>query len=283
MDTKYYFISGFILLIFFMYFYFKKPEIKNVHNIELEDVKKLLNKQEDSNKLVKALIIQLSKYIKSNSNKKLRLDVLNKSDLFKKDYRTSRILVSKSYNDDIVSTKYDFVFDLKQTFRNVIGFKYISSIMNLQLWHPEISASFTSTSYSDISSSGGMDTISASSIKTLKSGSNTAHFPNYYYYIDLIVEDVPYVACKKTNTQKHIIERIPIEFKSSIDLNHHIPINQENIYFYPISLDNLDIKLTNITDLDLSVEDIWAISDISLEFEITYIINETNCGLSTAK
>ena len=101
--------------------------------------------------------------------------------------------------------------------------------------------------------------------------------------IDLIVEDVPYVACKKTNTQKHIIERIPIEFKSSIDLNHHIPINQENIYFYPISLDNLDIKLTNITDLDLSVEDVWAISDISLEFEITYIINETNCGLSTAK
>ena len=264
-----------------MYFYFKKPEIKNVHNIELEDVKKLLNKQEDSNKLVKALIFQLSKYIKSNSNKKLRLDVLNKSDLFKKDYRTSRILVSKSYNDDIVSTKYDFVFDLKQTFRNVIGFKYISSIMNLQLWHPEISASFTSTSYSDISSSGGMETISASSIKTLKSGSNTAHFPNYYYYIDLIVEDVPYVACKKTNTQKHIIERIPIEFKSSIDLNHHIPINQENIYFYPISLNKLDIKLTNITDL--SVEDVWAISDISLEFEITYIINETNCGLSTAK
>ena len=282
MDYKYYFSFGLILLIFFMYFYFKKPEIKNVHNIELEDVKKLLSKQEDSNKLVKALIYQLSKYIKSNSNKKLRLDVLNKSDLFKKDYRTSRLLVSKSYDGGPIDN-YDFIFDLKQTFRNVIGFKYISSIMNLQLWHPELSASFTTTSSNDISSLGGSDSISDDLIKTLTFNTKRSSFPKYYYYIDLIVEDIPYVACKKSNTQKHIIERIPIEFKSSIDLNHHIPINQKNIYFYPISLEKLDIKLTNITDIDLSVEDIWAISDISIEFEITYIINETNCGLSTAK
>ena len=282
MEYVYYFAMGFILLIFMMYFYFKKPEINNVHNIELEDVKKLLNKQEDSNKLVKALVYQLSKYIKSNSNKKLRLDVLNKSDIFKKDYRTSRILVSKSYDGEQIDN-YDFIFDLKQTFRNVIGFKYISSIMNLQLWHPEVSASFTTTSFSNISSSGGSPTISASSIKTLTFDTKTAFSPKYYYYIDLIVEDIPYVACKKSNTLKHIIERIPIEYKSSIDLNYHIPINQENIYFYPINLNKLDVKLTNITDLDLSVINIWAISDISIEFEITYIINETNCGLSSAK
>ena len=245
-----------------MYFYFKKPEIKNVHNIELEDVKKLLSKQEDSNKLVKALIFQLSKYIKSNSNKKLRLDVLNKSDLFKKDYRTSRILVSKSYEAGDLETDYIIEYDLKQTFKNVIGFKYISSIMNLQLWHPEVEVGNIITY------------INNNITKTVDSHPDK-------YYIDLIVDNIPYVACKKSDTQHHIIERIPIDHKSNTDINFHAPIIQKDIYFYPINLNKLNIKLTDIDGSSLM--DIWAISDISIEFEITYIINETNCGLSTAK
>lgn len=265
MDTKYYFISGFILLIFLMYFYFKKPEIKNVHNIELEDVKKLLSKQEDSNKLVKELIFQLSKYIKSNSNKKLRLDVLNKSDLFKKDYRTSRILLSKSYEPTDLETDYIIEYVLKQTFKNVIGFKYISSILNLQLWHPEVEA-------------GNRITYTNNNITE----SVDSH-PDKYYF-DLIVENIPYVACKKSDTLNHIIERIPIEYKSkrkNTDINFHAPIIQKDIYFYPINLNKLNIKLTDIDGS--SLKDIWTIKDISIEFEITYIINETNCGLSTAK
>ena len=262
MDTIYYFISGVILLIFLMYFYFKKPEIKNVHNIELEDVKKLLTKQDDSNKLVKALIFQLSKYIKSNSNKKLRLDVLNKSDLFKKDYRTSRILMSKSYEAADLEADYIIEYNLKQTFKNVIGFKYISSILNLQLWHPEVEAENRTTYIHD--------TIS-----------KTREFHPDKYYIDLIIENIPYVACKKSDTLHHIIERIPIEHKSNININFHAPIIQKDIYFYPINLNKLNIKLTDIDGS--SLKDIWAISDISIEFEITYIINETNCGLSTAK
>ena len=100
------------------------------------------------------------------------------------------------------------------------------------------------------------------------------------FYIDLIIDEIPYIASKKSASEKNIIERIPIQFSSGRDINYHSPIIQKDIYFYPIDLSEVNIKFKYVYDGD--IKDVWLFRDISIEFEVTYLLNETNCGLSSS-
>lgn len=254
MNNYIYYGIGILSVIVMVYMYTKRPVVNNHHNFDVKDVKRLLKNTEKSNRYVKSLIVQIAKYMKKNNNDKLRLDILNKSSLFEKDYTKTRLVINQSYGSGELSSEYTINYKLNEVFKNVIGFKYISSILNLQLWHPENSNLYTN------------------------GGESLTTHPNKFY-IDLTIDQIPYIACKKNAEKKHLIERIPIQHKSNDDINHHSPIKQPDIYFYPIKLNNLNI---NFNDIDgTSLIDIWAITDISIEFEITYIVNETNVGLST--
>ena len=254
-NIYYYMLGSFILFIIVFYNYIKTPESKTIHNFKIEDVKELLLKQEESNNRINNLIFQISKYIKNNNNKKLRLDTLNKHSLFQKDYQTSRLLIDNYFDEESAPGTYDFTKEIPKI-KNVIGFKYISSTMNLNLFHPN-------DSKTDL---GLGDYLSTTPIKT--------------FYIDLIIDEIPYIACKKSASEKNIIERIPIQFSSGRDINYHSPIIQKDIYFYPIDLSEVNIKFKYVYDGD--IKDVWLFRDISIEFEVTYLLNETNCGLSSS-
>tara|TARA_Y100001958_G_C21203459_1_gene529794 strand:- start:439 stop:1632 length:1194 start_codon:yes stop_codon:yes gene_type:complete len=89
-------------------------------------------------------------------------------------------------------------------------------------------------------------------------------------YIDLIIDEIPYIACKKNGKGNRLIDRIGITsglgelFEYTQDWN----FENEN-YFYPMKLDKLTIKLYETNHDHFFKSD----RDHSLEFEITIIKN----------
>ena len=89
-------------------------------------------------------------------------------------------------------------------------------------------------------------------------------------YIDLIIDEIPYIACKKNGKGNRLIDRIGITagLGELFEYTQDWDFQNEN-YFFPMKLDKLTIKLYETTHNHFFKSD----RDHSLEFEITIIKN----------
>jgi len=92
-----------------------------------------------------------------------------------------------------------------------------------------------------------------------------------FHFVDLVIPEIPYLACKENISGKHIIDRIPLNEPSGMIVNA-IPYNEIN-YFQPITLDKLTIQLYEDTS-GLLYDSQNA--DNSFEFEIVMLNRNIN-------
>ena len=109
-----------------------------------------------------------------------------------------------------------------------------------------------------------------------KTGSTTYTSDNIadasIHYIDLVVNEIPYMACKKNPKGKSLIDRIPIDVGFGSLVNYKAPITDyfSQNYFYPMSLDKLTIDLFQDShNIPYYNEN----ADHFFEFEITMLKN----------
>ena len=96
------------------------------------------------------------------------------------------------------------------------------------------------------------------------------------HYTDLVVDEIPYIACKNNPIGHHVIDRIPLNVDYGSNVSYEPYRDPYQNYFLPISLNRLTIKLYEpIHGHIYNPQD----SDHSLEFELTLIKNEKNVGL----
>ena len=89
------------------------------------------------------------------------------------------------------------------------------------------------------------------------------------HYFDIVIPEIPYIACKHNNEKRSVIERIPIT--SAMDElliyeDNSFNIDDQN-YFFPISLDKLTIQLYQKNNKFFDNNN----KHHSFEFEITII------------
>lgn len=87
-------------------------------------------------------------------------------------------------------------------------------------------------------------------------------------YVDIVVEEIPYIACKHNSYGRRIIDRVPLDNEYG-DLKYYEPRYRNTIdyskLFYPITLDKLTIKLYgNCQDLFDNQQ-----GNHNIEFELT--------------
>lgn len=92
-----------------------------------------------------------------------------------------------------------------------------------------------------------------------------------FHYVDLVIPEIPYLACKENISGKHIIDRIPLNEPSGMIVSA-LPYNDIN-YFQPITLDKLTIQLYEDTS-GLLYDSQNA--DNSFEFEIVMLNRNIN-------
>ena len=65
------------------------------------------------------------------------------------------------------------------------------------------------------------------------------------HFLDIVVDEIPYIACKKNKTNAHVIDRIGITMApGSIGVHQTNPIEYKTQnYFFPIKLNRLTIKI----------------------------------------
>ena len=99
-------------------------------------------------------------------------------------------------------------------------------------------------------------------------GSHT--FPNVVdhsiHFLDLVIPEIPYIACKHNMSGKNIIDRIPLD-ESGGELIHYTSFDEPR-YFYPINLSKINIQLYGDSN-DILYD--GQNSDNSFEFEITML------------
>lgn len=108
-----------------------------------------------------------------------------------------------------------------------------------------------------------------SSINTTNLGP-THTFPHVVdqsiHFLDLVIPEIPYIACKHNMSGKNIIDRIPLD-ESSGELIHYTSFDEPR-YFYPINLSKINIQLYGDSN-DILYD--GQNSDNSFEFEITML------------
>ena len=88
------------------------------------------------------------------------------------------------------------------------------------------------------------------------------------HYVDLVIPEIPYIACKHNMSSKNVIERIPINVGPGDIVYYTVAHDRFDNYFYPINLAKLTIQLyedTNDTLYDCQN------GDNSFEFELTIL------------
>lgn len=84
------------------------------------------------------------------------------------------------------------------------------------------------------------------------------------HFVDLVIPEIPHIACKKNSVGKNVIERIPLGKSGSVT-EYTNDINLDN-YFFPINLSKINIQLyEDSTDLFYDCQNV----DNSFEFELT--------------
>ena len=86
-------------------------------------------------------------------------------------------------------------------------------------------------------------------------------------FVDLVIPEIPYIACKRNSIGKHLIDRIPLDCEQGSIMYYSSDINLEN-YFTPINLNSLNIQLyEDTTDTPYDCQN----NDNSFEFELTIL------------
>lgn len=106
---------------------------------------------------------------------------------------------------------------------------------------------------------------------TSHSGSSTYTSDNVVQqstqFVDLVIPEIPYIACKRNSIGKHLIDRIPLDCEQGSIMYYSSDINLEN-YFTPINLNSLNIQLyEDTTDTPYDCQN----NDNSFEFELTIL------------
>ena len=117
--------------------------------------------------------------------------------------------------------------------------------------------------------------LGASNIDEINYQSKPIQFPHVvdhsFHYVDLVIPEIPYLACKENILGKHIIDRIPLNEPNGVIVNS-LPYN-DSIYFNPITLDKLTIQLyEDSSGLFYQCQN----ADNSFEFEITMLNRNVN-------
>lgn len=86
-------------------------------------------------------------------------------------------------------------------------------------------------------------------------------------FVDLVIPEIPYIACKRNSNGKNIIDRIPLNESRGGLVSYSSYINLDN-YFYPINIDKLTIQLYE--DTSDTLYDCQN-NDNSFEFELTIL------------
>ena len=87
-------------------------------------------------------------------------------------------------------------------------------------------------------------------------------------YLDIVVDEIPYKACKQNPQGFNIVNRIPVISDSGSQIVHYKSASRNHQHlFYPINLSALTIHLYQ----DGSDTDIENISTISFEFELVIL------------
>ncbi len=87
------------------------------------------------------------------------------------------------------------------------------------------------------------------------------------HFVDLVIPEIPYIACKRNSNGKNIIDRIPLDESSGSLVYYSSDINLDN-FFYPININKLNIQLYEDTsDTFYDCQN----NDNSFEFEITIL------------
>lgn len=87
------------------------------------------------------------------------------------------------------------------------------------------------------------------------------------HFVDLVIPEIPYIACKRNSNGKNIIDRIPLNEARGGLVSYSSDINLDN-FFYPINIDKITIQLYE--DTSNSLYDCQN-NDNSFEFEITIL------------
>ena len=93
------------------------------------------------------------------------------------------------------------------------------------------------------------------------------------HYVDVVVPEIPSIACKRTASGKNVVERIPMT--ASAGATQYFICDpadlQSNNYFYPMKLSEITIQLYTDNNNLLSATN----EQSSFEFEITMLKNNT--------
>ena len=109
----------------------------------------------------------------------------------------------------------------------------------------------------------------------IESSTATSHTSDFVpdmsnHFVDIVIDEIPKIACKDNSTGKNIIERIYIDNDYGSMKIHESIIYGEQNYFYPITLEKLSIKL--YSDDGKTLYDSQN-ANHSFEFEITTLKN----------
>ena len=86
-------------------------------------------------------------------------------------------------------------------------------------------------------------------------------------FVDLVIPEIPYIACKRNSIGKHLIDRIPLDCPQGSIMHYSNDYNPVN-YFTPINLNSLTIQLyEDTTDKHYRCQN----NDNSFEFELTIL------------
>ena len=90
------------------------------------------------------------------------------------------------------------------------------------------------------------------------------------HFVDLVISEIPYIACKKNAIGKHLIDRIPINTEDG-SMNYYVQAaDYDKIsYFYPIDINQITIELYDESNQGLYT----STTDHFFEFELTILNN----------
>ena len=95
------------------------------------------------------------------------------------------------------------------------------------------------------------------------------------HFVDIVVKEIPYIACKKNPRGRMVVDRIPITTRQGSIVEYQSPTSEyfSQNYFYPISLDHLSIQIYQD-----SSEHLYDTSNLDnyFEFELKMLKNTKN-------
>ena len=92
------------------------------------------------------------------------------------------------------------------------------------------------------------------------------------HFVDLVIPEIPSIACKRNSSGREIIERIQLKAGHGEYLHYGINVDESKTqhYFSPITLHRLNIQLYSVNNVLYDANN----SDVSYEFEITMVKNK---------